>query len=85
MQAILCRYYGPTNARGARIRATCGGGKVSIPYPHELSGDAKYRAACDALRERMKWTAAQGFPDMVCGLPNGDRVFVFLPRPWEAL
>ena len=74
MKAIQTRYYGPTNARGSRVTAwTEGGNRVTIPYPHELSGEAVYRAAADALCKKMGWPA-----DLVGGgLPNGDYAFCF--------
>jgi hypothetical protein len=80
MQAIITRYHGPAGARGARISAKCAGGRISIDYPHELSGDARHVAAADALCEKMAAGRA-GDPWLsprVCGaLPNGDMVHVF--------
>ena len=56
---ITTKYYGPTNNRGARIKATCELGSKTIPYPYELSGDACHQAAADALRKKInapcKW------------------------------
>jgi hypothetical protein len=76
MQAILTKYIGATNTKGSRIKATCDAGSVTISYPHELSGDAVYRAAADALCKKLGW--AHG--ELACGgLPNnGGYVFVFV-------
>jgi len=52
MQAISTRYFGPTNTLGARIKATCERGSITIPYPHELSGDEVHREAVRQLLER---------------------------------
>ena len=72
MQAIVTRYLGPTNHRGARIKATCNACGVTIPYPYELSGAAVHRAAADALMLKMGWQAT-----LYCGgLPNGGYAFV---------
>lgn len=49
MQAILTKYLPATNVRGSRIKAICDRGSLTIPYPHELSGDAVHIAAADAL------------------------------------
>lgn len=49
MQAIETKYLGPTNARGSRIKATCDRGSITIPYPHELSGDECHREAVRVL------------------------------------
>ena len=79
MQAILTKYHGPTNSKGSRISAKCDAGSVTISYPHELSGEAVYRAAADALVKKLGWTTDKGYPEMVCGgLPNqAGYVFVF--------
>jgi len=53
MQAIVTKYVGPGNVRGARIIAKCKAGRVSIPYPHELSGEAVHRAAAVALCDKL--------------------------------
>jgi hypothetical protein len=77
MQAILCRYFGPSNVRGSRIKATCEAGSVTIPYPHELSGQAVYRAAAEALVTRLGWDK-DGSGALLGGcLPGGDYAFVF--------
>ena len=44
--AILTKYLGPTDHRGARIKAWSVTGKsVTVPYQHELEGEAVYRVA----------------------------------------
>jgi len=49
MQAITTKYLSATNNRGSRIKATCDRGSITIPYPHELSGDAVHITAVFAL------------------------------------
>ncbi len=49
MLTITTKYHGPTNTRGARISAQAGDLKVTIPYPHELSGAACHAEAVKAL------------------------------------
>lgn len=57
MKAITTKYRGPTNTRGSRIIASDeDGNRVSIPYPHELSGILVHAKAALALCEKMKWT-----------------------------
>lgn len=57
MKAIMTTYHGPTNTRGSRISAKDeDGNKVSIPYPHELSGEAVHEKAARQLMEKMNWT-----------------------------
>jgi hypothetical protein len=49
MQSIRTKYLPATNSRGSRIKATCERGSVTIPYPHELSGDEVHRLAAKTL------------------------------------
>ena len=77
MQAIITKYHGPTNTRGSRISARCEAGRVSIPYPHELSGQAVHRAAAEALAANLGWTGAHYGELLGGGLPSGEYVFVF--------
>ena len=77
MKDIVCRYIGPSNFRGSRIKAFAeGNNSVTISYPHELSGSDVYRLAADALCKKMKWEGEL----IEGGLPNGDYVFVFAPK-----
>ena len=53
MTAILTKYLGPTDHKRARIKAwSMDGRSVTIPYPHELSGEACYRKALEAWSDR---------------------------------
>ena len=77
MKAIQTRYYGPTNTRGSRIKAWAEGvGSVSIPYPHELSGEDVHRAAAEKLASKYGWTNTL----IGGGLPNGDYAFCMVPK-----
>ena len=74
MKAILTKYHGATNTRGSRISATAeGGNRITIPYPHELSGEAVHAAAAIALCQKMGWVG----PLIGGGLPNGNYCFCF--------
>jgi hypothetical protein len=72
-EAIVTKYHGATDTRGSRVTATaCGGVKVSIPYPHELSGEDVHRAAANLL---MIKAGLKG--KLVAGLmPDGGYVFI---------
>ena len=52
MVIIKTKYLGATNTRGSRIAAEANGWKVSIPYPHELSGEMVHYEAVKALIEK---------------------------------
>lgn len=82
-QAIVTKYLGATNRRGARVKATCSGGSVTLDWDDALPRDGNHRAAAMALARRMGWignhrTARPEAPEFVMGgLPNSDgRVFV---------
>lgn len=72
MQAIQTRYFGPSNVRGSRIKAWADAGSITIPYPHELSGQACHRKAAQALADKFGWKGAY----LGGQLPNGDYAFV---------
>ena len=75
MNAIQTRYFGPTNVRGSRIKATCESGSITIGYPHELSGMACHALAAKKLVEKMGW---KDCGELLGGqLKNNDYVFVF--------
>ncbi len=80
MQAIITRHLNPTNSRGARIKATCAAGSITIDYPHELTHDEPHKLAAGMLCAKLVKAGAGrlwGAP-MVCGqLPSGDWVHVF--------
>lgn len=77
MQAILTRYLGPTNTRGARIKATCAAGSITISYPYDLSGQAVHRKAAEALVSKLGWVDTY-YGGLLGGqLANGDYAFVF--------
>lgn len=76
MKAIETKYLGPTDFRGARIKADDGDGNtITIPYPYEGAyGDDKHRRAAVALCEKMQWTGAD---TLVGGATKRGYVFVF--------
>jgi len=77
MQAIHVKYLPCTNFKGSRIKATASAGSVTIGYPHELSGQAVYRAAAEVLVKKLKWDTV-GYNGLLGGgLPDGSYCFVF--------
>lgn len=76
MQAITTKYFGPTNTRGSKIKATAAAGSVTISYNCALSQDANHKAAALALCAKMEWEG-----NLISGdLPGGQSVFVFEPK-----
>jgi hypothetical protein len=78
VKAITVRYKGPTDTKGSRLVASDGdGNRVTVGYPHELSGDAVYRLTADALCKKINWG-----DEIVGGTTKpGEMVFVFMERP----
>ena len=74
MKAIQTKHLGPTNCRGARIKASDeDGNSVTIPYPYEIGNiEDKHRKAAAALCTKMQWSG----PLAAGSLKNGY-VFVF--------
>jgi len=73
MKAIIAKYLGATNSKGSRIKAfDCDGNSVTIPYPHELSGEDVYKRAAIKLCEKMKWDT-----ELLGGGIKEGYVFVF--------
>jgi hypothetical protein len=75
MKAIVTKYHGPTNFKGSRITASDeDGNRITISYPHELSGEACHRKAAQALCNKMKWEG-----NLIAGSLKHGYVFVFGP------
>lgn len=75
MQAITTKYLGPTNFRGARIKASCEAGSISAPFGHELRIEERHGNAVAALLEKLGWYGAY-----VGGYQKGS-TYVWVPLP----
>jgi hypothetical protein len=77
MQAIQTRYFGPTNFKGSRIKATCSGGSVTVGYDHALNITENHQAAAEKLVVKMDWNG--GMPVKLVGgwLPSDDMAWVW--------
>ncbi|WP_059491413.1 hypothetical protein [Burkholderia ubonensis] len=85
MQAIVTKYLGPTDTRGARIKASCDAGSVAIPFDHALGQEERHAAAAMALARKLGWTRDAGHLGrwVVGSLPQHgtpDYAFVFVAR-----
>lgn len=95
MQAILTRYFGPTNSRGSRIKASCERGSITIPYDDTHGADAAHIAAAQALVDKFTREDAQRYATRphsnpwlrrrVMGALDRGMVHVFLDNPPLAL
>jgi len=71
-QAIMTRYHGPSNVRGARVSATAAAGKVTVGWNHALNPAGNHRAAALALATKYGWTGHY----VAGGFWNGDYAWV---------
>lgn len=57
MQTIQTRYIGPTNTKGARIKATHSGGfkSVTVGFHSEETELLAHKSAANKLRELLAW------------------------------
>ena len=72
MQAIITKFIGPSNTKGARIKATAVAGSVTIGYPHELELCERHEKAARALCDKFGWK----FDHVSGDLPGELTVFV---------
>lgn len=80
MQAIQTKFFGPTNTKGSRVKATAPQGSVTVGYDHALDGEGNHVAAAHALKAKLGWLPAPNnyYSDTVCGqLADGTYVHVF--------
>ena len=55
-QAIITKYVGPTNHKGARVIARTGSGvKITVSWDHALDVPENHLAAARALAEKLNW------------------------------
>lgn len=72
MQSITTKFIGPTNHRGARVKATSGGGHtLTVPYSHE-DGHRSHAQAALKLARRLGWDGT-----LIEGGTKDGMVFVF--------
>ena len=75
-QAIETKFLGPTNLRGARVKATAQAGSVIISWDDALGVDENHYAAAMALANKYGWNS-KGVKWYGGGSPGGrGNVFV---------
>jgi len=58
MQAIVTKYLCPTNNSGARIKASCDAGSVTISYPHAHGLTEAHAEAVRTLLAKLGWSGS---------------------------
>jgi hypothetical protein len=54
-QAIMTKFIGPTNYRGAYVKARGEAGSVTVPWNHAIGIEANHKAAALALAQKLDW------------------------------
>jgi hypothetical protein len=65
-QAIVTKFFGPTDTKGARIKASAQAGSVFSSYTYETSSDGEHCLAAKKLAEKLGWNGVYfggGNPD----------------------
>ena len=65
-QAIVTKYYGPTNSKGARIKASCEAGSIWFGYASRHTSDKNHALAVLKLIKKLEWKGNY----TIAGLPN---------------
>lgn len=76
MVVIKTKYIGPTNTRGARIKASANGFTVTVSYRYDLSHEKRHFEAVKALvaKHELEWDiSSMGYGSD----ENGDCFFTF--------
>jgi len=80
-QAISTKYIGATNSRGSRIAAvTASGIKLTIPYPHELSGVNCHAVAAEKLARQLEWISDADKFESIFAAGGTKTGYVFVNR-----
>lgn len=54
-QAIITKFMGPTNSRGARVKATADAGSITVGWDYALNIEGNHTAAAKALAMKLGW------------------------------
>jgi hypothetical protein len=80
MQAIVTKYIGPTNHRGARVKATCQAKSIIVNWSDALDIDENHLKAATALAWSLGWDKYGNLHGG--GMPDGSgNCYVIVKRP----
>ena len=54
-QAIVTRYFGPTDHRDARIKASASAKSIWVPWDHAFNVEVNHALACSVLVNKLGW------------------------------
>lgn len=74
-QAIKTTYYGPTNTKGARVRAKCGAKTLWINWDYGVGVTENHSNAAKSLSKSLGWSQS-----LITGWLGHVGVHVFFPE-----
>lgn len=77
-QAIVTKWFGPTDFRGSRIKASADAGSVTIPWDFALSVERNHERAAETLAVKFGWVEYSSY--VGGSLPGGGYAFVAVPK-----
>ncbi len=84
-QAIATKYLGPTNHRGARVKATCDAGSVTVAWDYSFAATENHLFAARHLAEKLSWTDGMYFDDWAGGAIGNGYVWVYVDNDgWQS-
>ena len=54
-QAIITKYFGPSNSKGSRINASAAAGSITIGLDNALNVERNHAKAAEALANKLGW------------------------------
>jgi hypothetical protein len=74
---IITKYLGPTNHRGARVKARCASTSIIVPWDYSLDVRDNHIVAFRILAKKLHWVGDNGFTFISSWLPDSaGMVFV---------
>ena len=74
-QGIETKYFGPSNTKGSRIKASAWAGSVTVGYDYALDTEDNHANAAMALAQKLGWGG-----DYVCGGNVKGNGYLFVKR-----
>lgn len=78
--AILTKYLGPTDHRGARITAKTHGGAITVPWDHSLNSEDNHTAAAKAYCAKTGWLDDDSLLLVGGWLPDNSGCFILYEK-----
>lgn len=79
MQAIVTKYLGPTDHKGARVKARCEAGSLIVSWDDAKDTEANHDHAAHLLADRLGWLDGYHGTMVGGGLPDGKgNCYVFV-------